>query len=250
MCNTVGASASGQDVRMLPFRKSAAIFATSRHTLHSASHTIVMPPRLLLAVGLALSAPIAGAQSHSATFVITSGLDTIAVESFTATAGALTGILRLPQQQARAQYVVRLRPDGTIGAADVADDSPNFFSGIIAFDEQAATELRARQPPRRRAFFAPPMTYPLVGTSVALLEQLARVTHATTHDSTIVRVFNIRNRVVGAARMVRLGRDSLAIDCESCQRVGSHQSIHVGVEPSGEFTGGADVEQGWIITRR
>ena len=201
-----------------------------------------------VALLLLLQAPIAPAQARAASFIVTSGMDTIAVESFAATSASLTGTLRLPQQQASARYVIRLRPDGSVAEAEVMDDAPNFFSGTITFDERAAIDLRANAP-RRRFIMAPAATYPAVGTSLALMEELARVTHATTRDSTTAQVFNIRNRIVGTATIRRLRGDSVAIDCAGCQRAGSHQNIHVGVAPNGDFTGGVEIEQGWVITR-
>jgi hypothetical protein len=212
---------------------------------------MVDPRRIFVAVALILSAPasIAAAQPSSASFVVTSGTDTIAVETFSSTPAALTGTLRLPQQQARARYVIHLRPDGSIAEADVTDDAPNFFSGTITFDEKAAVDIRTRTLPRRRFIMAPPVTYPLIGASVALMEQLARVTHAATRDSTSAQVFNIRNRTLGTATLKRIGRDSLAIFCEGCQRAGSHQVIHVGISPNGDFTGGTELGQEWVITR-
>lgn len=201
-----------------------------------------------LALGLVFPASLARAQAHSASFVVTSGADTIAVESFSTTPGAMTGNLRLPQQQAAARYVIRLRPDGAIAEAEVMDDAPNFFSGTITFDERAAVDIRSRNV-RRRFVMAPATTYPLVGTSLALMEELARATHAMTRDSTTAQVFNIRNRMLGVAKMKRLRGDSLEIDCEGCQRAGSHQAIHVGVAPNGDFTGGVELEQGWVIVR-
>lgn len=202
-----------------------------------------------LALGLALQAPRVHAQAHSPSFVVTSGADTIAVESFTTAPAALTGSLRLPQQQAFARYVIHLRPDGSVAEADVMDDAPNFFSGTITFDERAAVDIRSGNV-RRRFVMAPASTYPMVGTSMALMEELARVTHAMTRDSTSAHVFNIRNRILGVASMKRLRGDSLEIDCEGCQRAGSHQAIHVGVAANGDFTGGVELEQGWVIVRR
>ena len=202
-----------------------------------------------LALALVLGAPVALAQAHSASFVVTSGQDTIAVENVNATSGALTGMLRLPQQQARARYVIHLRPDGGIAEANVMDDAPNFFSGAITFDEKAAVDARERGGPRRRFIMAPPSTFPLVGTSVALMEELVRVTHAISRDSTSAKVINIRNRVLGTATIRRLRGDSLAIDCDDCQRAGSHQAFHVALSKSGDFTGGVEIGQGWVITR-
>lgn len=203
--------------------------------------------RIALVLALLAHASVAAAQSRSASFVVTAGIDTVAVESYSVTPSALTGTLRLPQQGARARYVIQLRPDGTIAEANVTDDSRNFFSGTITFDEKAAVDARAV--PRRRFIMAPAATYPLVGTSLALMEQLARVTHATTRDSTTAHVFNIRNRMLGTATFQRVGRDSLVITCVGCQRADSRQVIHVGVSPQGDFTGGKELVQEWVITR-
>ncbi|MDQ2666965.1 MAG: hypothetical protein M3Z05_13245 [Gemmatimonadota bacterium] len=202
-----------------------------------------------IALGLALlaRASVAAAQSRSASFVVTAGTDTVAVESYSVTPYALTGTLRLPQQQARARYVIQLRRNGSIAEADVTDDARNFFSGTITFDEEAAVDARAMT--RRRFIMAPPATYPLVGTSLALMEQLARVTHATTRDSTTAQVFNIRNRILGTATLQRVGRDSLVITCAGCQRPDSRQVLHVGISPQGDFTGGKELVQEWVITR-
>ena len=192
--------------------------------------------------------PSASAQQHSATFVVTSGLDTVAAETFTTTPASLTGNLRLPQQNTVARYAILLYPDGSIAEADVQDDAPNYFSGTIAFDEKAAVHIRS-ETPRRRFIMAPPGTYPVIGTSVALMEELVRATHAATRDSTSVPVFNLRNRILGKATLRRIARDSLEIDCESCQRVGSHQRVQVSLSPTGDVTGGVEVGLGWVISR-
>ena len=191
----------------------------------------------------------AAAQAASGTFTVTSGLDTIAVETYSAAPGKLTGFLRLPQQEAAARYVIHFRPDGSIAEADIRDDTRNFFSGTITFDEKAAVDARARGP-AARFVMAPASTYPIVGTSLELMELLVRVTHATSRDSTSAQVFNIRNRILGTATIRRLPHDSLAILCVGCQRVGSRQEFRLGVAPTGDFTGGVEARQEWMITRR
>ena len=197
---------------------------------------------------------IAAAQAGTtATFVITNGMDTVAVERFTRSATALTGDLRLVQLPAslHVHYASTLRPDGSSSRVDVIDDAPNFFTGVVVFDASsmlaARSELGALND---RIRMSPPGSYPVVGPSMALMEQVARAVHPAVGDSVTVGAHNIRNGNVSRLTVTRTAPDSVVLACDGCMRMGVRMEIRAALNKNGDIIGGTNPGMGWLITRR
>jgi len=210
----------------------------------------------LLAFAPCVSAQLANAQlAGVSTFVVTSGDDTVAVERVTRTSNSLTGDLRLagpqPQRNLHAHYVATLRPDGGASRVDVIDDMPGFFTGVLVFDGSAMAaaqhELGALND---RIRMVPPNTYPTIGTSMALMEQLIRATHPTIGASVRIGVVNIRNGNRAAVGITRTSADSVVLACDGCMQPNRIETIHLAVSKDGEIVGGTNPELQWVIVRR
>ena len=225
--------------------------------------------RLLVAVTGALAAfspATQRAQYQPSIFVITSGPDTVAVEQFTHDRGSVSGDLRIPQLQpqgeAHMHYDAHLRLDGSAETVKVLNDMRGFFTGTIAFDATARATARAGGGALAdRVLPAPPNSYPVVGVSIALMEQLLRATHPAPGDSVQVPVLNVRNRYGGTATIRRISADSVVILCEGCMRQKAVEVLRLAVAKNGDITGGVGTGDGdftgavaklpgWTITRR
>jgi hypothetical protein len=150
----------------------------------------------------------------------------------------IIGDLRLPNQGGHTRYVVRLGTDGRAERVEVTDDTSNFVSGTIAFDP-AANGSRSVT----RLVRAAPGSYPIVGTSVALMEQLVRATHPASGETARVAVTNIRNRLRGAATIRRLSPEMVEVACDACRRPHSHQVLDFPISAAGTFVAGRDATQ-------
>jgi hypothetical protein len=186
------------------------------------------------------------AQATPSTFVITAGADTVAVEQFTHDAGSVVGDLRLPSQQQHVHYTAYLKADGSPARADVINDTRNFFTGTIAFDANSGAAARGNAD----RLFRAPGAYPVIGISVALMEQLIRSVHPLMGDSARVRVVNIRNRMAAMATIRRVSPDSVVVACDGCMRLGAVEELHFAVARNGDITGGVSSSPDWKITRR
>jgi hypothetical protein len=215
-----------------------------------------MKKHILAAASLAVFAiaPRTGAQlATTSTYVVTRGADTVAIERVTRTGSSLVGDLRLPQgeRSMHAHYTVALRPDGGAARVDVIDDVPNFFTGILVFDgagmSAAQREVGALND---RVAMAPPGTYPTVGTSIALMEQVVRATHPAVGATVRAGVVNIRNGNRAAMEISRVSADSVFISCDGCMRAGAVETLHLAIDKEGGITGGTNPDFNWSITRR
>jgi hypothetical protein len=191
--------------------------------------------------------------SPASTFTITNGQDTIAVERFTHSASSLTGDLRLgsARQANHARYTIALRPDGSASRVEINDDRPNFYTGLWVFDADAMRAARA-EPANHGVTIrmAPPSSYPTIGTSLALMEQLMRATHPAIGDSVRIQVINIRNGFDAPLMLKRTAADSALIVCDGCMQMGVREEIHVALSSSGDILGGSNPSLNWTITRR
>jgi len=186
------------------------------------------------------------AQATPTTFVITAGVDTVAVEQFTHDATSVVGDLRLPSQQQHVHYTAYLKADGSATRADVINDTRNFFTGTIAFDANSGAAARGNAD----RLFRAPGAYPVIGISIALMEQLIRSMHPRMGDSARVHVVNIRNRMAAMATIRRVSSDSVLVACEGCMRLGVVEELHFAVAPNGDIIGGVSAVPEWKITRR
>ncbi len=205
---------------------------------------------VLIAVGIA--ARVNAQSATPSTFVITNGPDTVAIEKFTARAGSLTGDLRLMQgqQPIHVNYELTLRPDGSASRVKTVDDSPNMFSGLILFDNDAMLAARADPAAKGAALhMGPPNGYPTIGTSIAMMEQLVRATHPAVGDSATIRFINIRNGGDGMLMIRRLNADSVVIVCMGCMQRNVREELHFAVAKNGDVIGGYNPALGWSISR-
>lgn len=198
-------------------------------------------------------APRASAQlATTSTFVVTSGLDTVAVERVTRTSMSLVGDLRLPTPRGiqHSHYAVELRPDGTAARVELTD-APNFFTGILVFDPQAMSAAQHEVGPLNdRVTMAPPGTLPTIGTSMALMEQVIRTTYPPVGATVRRGVINIRNGNRAAISVSRVSADSVVVLCDGCMRVGSPETLHFAISRDGDIIGGTNPDFNWTITRR
>jgi hypothetical protein len=217
---------------------------------------LAMRKKLLCVLGLlsflSLAAHASAQTATPSTFVITNGSDTVAVEHFTARAGSLTGDLRLMQgqQPIHVNYELTLRPDGSASRVKTVDDSPNMFSGYIAFDNDAMLAMRADPAAKGAALhMGPPNGYPTIGTSIAMMEQLVRATHSAIGDSAAIRFINIRNGGDGMLTVRRINADSVVIVCVGCMNRNVREELRFAVAKNGDVTGGYNPALGWSISR-
>ncbi len=214
---------------------------------------LLMHHKILCVLCLAVTAARAHAQAATpSTFVVTNGLDTVAVERFTARTNSLTGDLRVTQgQQAiHVNYDLTLRPDGSASRVKTVDDSPMMFSGIIVFDNDAMSAARADPAAKGAALrMGPTNGYPTIGTSIAMMEQLVRATHPAAGDSTTIRFINIRNGGDGMLTVRRISSDPVVIVCMGCMRANAREELRFAVAKNGDVTGGTNPALNWIITR-
>lgn len=209
----------------------------------------------ILAVNVATVAATRGAErAGSTTFVIRDddSNDTVAVEQVTRAPDALTADLRVgqgSQPDAHAHYVVHYATDGQPQRVEIIQDTRGFYTGTISFAERPGVAPSRVSGLGDRVTIAPPKSIPIIGISVALMEQAIRALHPAGTDTASTPSLNIRNRVHGMVKAVRLGRDSVAFICDGCQRPESHQEFHFALSRDGEILGGTSVNQHWTVTR-
>jgi hypothetical protein len=191
---------------------------------------------------------VSGVQSETRTFVIRTDADTVAFEQITRTASTLTGDLTLRAEGTHIHYVLHLRPDGSTESAEVANESPGFFTGRIMFGAPSTTLEPSGAP--ERVVSVPPDYSPVIGTSMGLIDYLLRLHARDTGDALVIKILNIRNRIPGRLTIKHLGRDSVLVDCEACMRARVTEELRVGLARDGGIEGAVRVEQHWAITRR
>ena len=214
---------------------------------------LMMRHKILCVLFVAATAARANAQAATpSTFVVTNGLDTVAVERFTARANSLTGDLRVMQgqQPVHVNYELTLRTDGSASRVKTVDDSPAMFSGIIVFDNDAMSAARADPATKGAALrMGPSNGYPTIGTSIAMMEQLVRATHPVVGDSATIRFINIRNGGDGMLTVRRISSDSVVIVCTGCMRANAREELRFAVAKNGDVIGGGNPALGWTISR-
>ena len=201
----------------------------------------------IAAVGILLSG-VSGFQSETRTFVIRVDADTLAVEHVTRSADSVTGDLRLPEDGTSLHYVLHLRPDGTTGLANVADESPGFFTGTILFGTPSGYLGQAGV--AGRVVRAPADYLPVIGVSMGLIDYVLRLHARDTSAAVVVKVFNIRNGLPGRLTITHLAHDSVLVDCQACQRARLTEELRIGLARDGGIEGGVRTEQRWTIARR
>ena len=116
---------------------------------------------------------IAAFQSGTQTFVIRTDPDTVAVEHLSRTANTLTGDLHLFEERTNVHYVLHLRTDGSTETAEVANEAPNFFTGMIVFGTPSVNI--GRPGVAGRLVRVPADLLPVIGTSMGLIDYLIRL---------------------------------------------------------------------------
>jgi hypothetical protein len=192
-------------------------------------------------------------QQTTTTFAITDadGGDTVAVEQLSRTPSTVTGDVSLPQQQAHVHYVLHLGSDGIARSVEVINDARNFFTGTIAFDSGSREPSTAGRPGTPRKIVQGRLgARPVIGISVALFDQIVRVSRPALGDSVMLPVINIRNRNEGSATIKRISADSVRIYCDGCMNRGAIEELRVAVGKDGAILGGTSPSQHWVISRR
>jgi hypothetical protein len=160
----------------------------------------------------------------------------------------LTGDLHLLEERNNVHYVLHLRTDGSTESAEVADESPNFFSGTIVFGAPPMT--LGQSGARGRVATVPADYLPIIGISMGLIDYLVRLRTPGIGEAIDIKVINIRNRNPGRLTINRIARDSVLIDCDACMRRRMTEELRVGLARDGGIDGAIRTEQHWIITHR
>jgi hypothetical protein len=182
------------------------------------------------------------------TFVIRSDIDTVAVEHLARTANTLTGDLHLSEEGTNVHYVLHLRSDGSAATAEVANEAPNFFTGMILFGDPSTNVGQAGV--AGRVVRAPPDFLPVIGTSMGLIDYVIRLRNPAIGDSVVIKVLNIRNRIPGRMTLKRFAPDSILVDCNGCMRRGMTEELRVGLSVDGGIDGAVGNEGSWTISHR
>jgi hypothetical protein len=191
---------------------------------------------------------IAGFQSPTETFVIRTDADTVAVEHLTRTANTLTGDLHLSEERTNVHYVLHLRSDGSTEAAEVTNEAPNFFTGLIVFGNPSATVGRSGV--AGRLVRVPSDLLPVIGTSMGLIDYLIRLHNPALGETVEIKVLNIRNGIPGHITFKRVTRDSVLVDCNGCMRQRVTEELRVGLSSDGGIDGAVRIERHWTIGHR
>ena len=191
---------------------------------------------------------IAAFQSGTQTFVIRTDPDTVAVEHLSRTANTLTGDLHLFEERTNVHYVLHLRTDGSTETAEVANEAPNFFTGMIVF---GTPSVNIGQPGvAGRLVRVPADLLPVIGTSMGLIDYLIRLHSPAIGETVEIKVLNIRNGNPGRVTMKRLTRDSVLVDCDGCMRQRATEELRVGLSRDGGIDGAVRVERHWTVGHR
>ncbi|HKW48031.1 MAG TPA: hypothetical protein VJN70_11315 [Gemmatimonadaceae bacterium] len=204
--------------------------------------------RVAAALSGILFCAVTGTQSETRNFVIRDEADSIAVEQTTRSANTLTGDLRLFQEGTNVHYVLHLRPDGSTESADVFNESPGFFTGTIVFGDPSASLGQSGAP--GRVVRVPANYAPIIGTSMALIDNVLRLHARDTSQAIVIKVLNLRNHIPGRLTIKRLARDSVLVDCESCMRLRMTEELRIALARDGGIDGAVRVEQHWTVGRR
>lgn len=179
-------------------------------------------PPVLLALLAVLALPTrsqAQAPEHAA-FITRLGNDTVAVESFTRTAGHLTGdrVIRAPRVSLL-HYEATLGPDGTVTTFEASSrpgnrlDLPALESVTIEIQgDSAAVQLRQADSTRSYVVRIHPGAVPMFNSTYALYGQMTRQLARQKLDSMPVDMIMPGVLTPVPTMLTRIARDSVAID--------------------------------------
>ena len=176
--------------------------------------------RYLLLALLALPAVSRAQAPDHGTFITRLGNDTVAVESFTRTAGRLVGdrVIRTPRI-ALLHYEATLGPDGTVTKFETSSrpgnrlDLPALESAVIEIrGDSAVVRLRQADSTRGYVVHVRPGAVPMFNSTYALYSQMTQQLVRQHRDSMPVDM--IMPGVLSAVptTLSRIARDSVAID--------------------------------------
>ncbi|MGH7704079.1 MAG: DUF2911 domain-containing protein, partial [Gemmatimonadales bacterium] len=183
----------------------------------------IRPPVLMLWLGLLPSAVCAQAPANSerAAFVVRLGADTLAVERYTRTSGALEGDLvsRVPKTRL-VHYSATLAPNGNVSRFEVTVrpasepvGGPGSQNGKVSFSrDSAAEEVWQGDSTRSLKVAVRPDAIPMLSFSFALYEQAVRQARRTLRDSLPVSLVFLGAEQVYETTVIRRGADSVHID--------------------------------------
>ena len=172
--------------------------------------------------------------SRASTFVILRGGDTLAIDSYTRTAGRVRGELLIPSGGLRQTYDMALRSTGTVTRLDLAAyrienprSAPPAQSLTARFDSAGAMIQVGGQTQRHEA---PAMSLPFINLSAAVIEQILLRAKALGGTSAEVPVIVMSGAQNVTASVQWLGADSAVVT------LGPELRVHV--SPAGELLGG------------
>jgi len=189
-------------------------------------------------LGLAVAAPLAAQERQvSGALLVRLGNDTVAVESFTRTAGRLDvdQLYRAPRTTLR-HFVVNLDPGGAVTSAELAVYRPGAPADrplqrlIMTFrGDSVITENRLGDSVRVRTVAVPPGTIPLLAPYATLTLMTEKVRRAG-QDSVAVMVYSPGAAQAVSVAVKAVGRDSMTIQLPFGQ-------IRAAVDRAGHFLG-------------
>ena len=202
-----------------------------------------LPPALFLA---ALLAAPAAATEHG-TFILLSGADTIAVETFHRGPDGLSGELVFRAQGTRTRFFMTPRADASISHYEQAgwslaaapDAAPTSHAAIEFQGDSAITEAA---PGGSRRLLSAPGAVVFVNPSVTMMEQMVRRARAMGRDTAKVQVFRVTGGPTIPFTVRRLGADSTVLDLGGVE-------VRLATDAAGAVTGGRVPSQGLVIRR-
>ncbi len=202
--------------------------------------TAVASLALLAGTGAARRAP-----GPSGSFVIRKGNDTVAVERFTREGGVLSGEIIQPAAGIKTQYVILLRPDGTVDHVDCTRTGRQGNSTSIGLDfgdRSVDATISAAGQSERESVVLERRAHPFLAVSFAITEQLVQASHLATGQTVKWTVVRLGVGDTATATVKRFHADSVSITMADV-------GIKAAIDAKGEVVGGSHATQPWIVER-
>jgi dienelactone hydrolase len=190
---------------------------------------------------------VAGQTSDGEAFVVTSGPDTVALESFTRVGSRLEGdLLDLASTNRRESYVAVLSGDSSVASfelavrpANSALDTPPVRRAAVTFGSDGWTGRARTGPDGTRRLAARAGSLPYLDLSAALLELATARARALGGDRVDLPLFDVNGGRPLSATLTRVGADSMSVrigPSEARLRVDENGRILGGVFPARHLT--------------
>ncbi len=214
---------------------------------HSGVSALIALGAVVLATPLAAQAPDRGA------FVTRLGTDTVSVETWTRTADRLTGdrVLVSPRTEL-VHYAATLAPDGRIMSLEFTSRPAAALEGpaarstaIVIGGDSADVAIIVGDSTRRYRMAVRPGAVPMIGSTYAIYEQMARQAAARAADSLAIDLIFPGVLNPFPTYVKRLGPDSVAIGFFG-------NPLHARADATGRVLGfdGARTTQKFVVSRQ